>query len=160
MVYPTLSLRRVGMGVLVFGAVVMSWAVLRAEHGTAEFVALRESVALAGGGVVFVRNAEDCSATAGPVEYVAARLDSLGVDVRGVVLRRGPVDIAVQVASRAFPHEPLSPLATMPLVHLGYLQTPLAMVVDAAGVVVRVEPVATRSPAAVARSLASHLGRP
>ena len=88
MVYPTLSLRRVGMGVLVFGAVV------------------------------------------------------------------------IQVAARAFPHESLSPLATMPLVHLGYLQTPLAMVVDAAGVVVRVEPVATRSPAAVARSLASHLGRP
>ncbi len=88
--------------------------------------------------MVFVRNAEDCAVTAGPVEFVAARLMAKGVAVQGVVLRRGPVDAAVEIASRSFPHEPISPHATTPLVVLGHTRTPLALVVDPNGKVVKV----------------------
>lgn len=90
-------------------------------------------------GVIFVRNPEDCAATAGPVEFAAAALQEQGVVVQGVILKRGPVDVAVRMASKAFPHRSLSPWATSALVALGHDKTPLAMVVDPSGAVVKVE---------------------
>ena len=150
--------RTLAVGTIVVGGLLLSVAHVRAVAGTAEFSALRAAMASGGGGVVFVRNPEDCSATVGPVEFVAARLDSLGVEVRGVVLRRGRVREAVRLAGRAFPHGPISPLATTPLFRLGYRRTPLAMVVDAAGTVVKVEAFDGRPAAVILKSLTAQLG--
>lgn len=106
-----------------------------------------------GGGVVFVRNAEDCSATAGAVELAAAALQEQGMVVQGVILRRGPVDVAVQLAGEAFPHMTLSPGATAAMSALGHVQTPLALVINASGAVVKMEPTTGRGWEAIVRSL-------
>lgn len=115
-------------------------------------------MAASGGGVVFVRNAADCGALAGPVEFMAAHFLAKGVEVRGVVLRRGPVKAAVEVANRSFPNEAISAYATTPLVGLGHTQTPVALVVDAHGKVVKVETVHGRPIARVVKSLEESLG--
>ena len=46
--------------------------------------------------------------TAGPVEFTAAALQTRGVVVQCVILERGPVDVAVQLASEAFPAQDTS----------------------------------------------------
>lgn len=95
-------LRWGAIGTLVVGGGLLAVANVLATIGAGELQALREELASSGGGVVFVRNAEDCVATAGPVEFVAGRLMAGGFAVRGVVLRRGPVDSAVEIESRSF----------------------------------------------------------
>lgn len=143
-------LRLLAVGTLVVGSGLLLAAEVREAAGLAE---LRESMADRGGGVLFIRNAEDCSATAGPVELAAAALEGQGVVVQGVVLKRGPVDAAVQLASEAFPHSTLSLGATLPLAALGHVRTPLAVVVDASGAVVKVEALAGRAVEAIIKSL-------
>lgn len=125
---------------------------IRWRAGLVEFAELRASMA-GSGGVIFVRNPEDCAATAGPVEFTAAALQARGVVVQGVILERGPVDVAVQLASEAFPHTTLSLRAASTLAALGHSRTPLAVIVDSSGAVVKVEALAGRSWQAVLGSL-------
>lgn len=63
------------------------------------------------------------------------------------------MDAAVQLASEAFPHSTLSLGATLPLAALGHVRTPLAVVVDASGAVVKVEALAGRAVEAIIKSL-------
>lgn len=140
----------IGVGALVLDDV-------RVARGEGEMRALRDAVGAKGGGVIFVRNAEDCGATAGPVDHMAASLARSGLAVRGVVLRRGPVEGAVERASRSFPHMAVSPWATTPLVVLGYDRTPFALAVDRGGRIVSVEDLAGRSVTRVVESLKASL---
>lgn len=132
-------LRLLATGTLVLGGGLLLVAQVREAAGRAELAELRMSMAASGGGVVFVRNAEDCAEAAGPVEFAAAALQEQGIVVQGVVLERGPVDVAVRLASESFPYGTLSPRATLSLAVLGHAQTPLALVVDPSGAVVKVE---------------------
>lgn len=147
-------LRVLAGGVWVLGCGLLLVADARESAGLAELAELRASM-VGGGGVVFVRNAEDCGATAGPVEVAAAALLERGVVVQGVILKRGPVEAAVQRASAAFPHRTLSIEATTALTALGHVHTPLAMVVDPSGTIVKVEALAGRSASAILESLAA-----
>lgn len=146
------ALRLLAAGAWILGGGLLLVAEIREAAGLAEFAELRASMA-GRGGVVFVRNAEDCAATAGPVEFVAAALQERGVVVQGVILKRGPVDVAVRLASEAFPHRTLSLAATSALAALGFGQTPLAIVVGPSGAVLKVEALADRPWEAVLESL-------
>lgn len=138
---------------MVLGGGLLLAAEVREAASLVELAELRGSMAGRGGGVVFVRNAEDCSATAGAVELAAAALQKQGMVVQGVILRRGPVDVAVQLAGEAFPHRTLSPGATAAMSALGHVQTPLALVINASGAVVKMEPTTGREWEAIVRSL-------
>lgn len=109
--------------------------------------------------MIFVRNAEDCGSVGSPVEFVAAHFIDKGVEVQGVVLRRGSVDAAVELASRAFPHTAISPHSSMPFVLLGHSRTPIALVVDPVGRIVKVETVAGQSIGRVVQALEESLAR-
>lgn len=146
------AMRLLAVGLWVIGGSLLLAAEVREARGLAELRELRASMA-GRGGVVFVRNAEDCAATAGPVELAAAALQERGVAVQGVILKRGPVDVAVQLASEAFPHRTLSLEAGSAMAALGLGQTPLAIVVGPSGAVVKVETLAGRSSSAILESL-------
>lgn len=87
------------------------------------------------------------------MEFTAAALQARGVVVQGVILERGPVNVAVQLASEAFPAQDTSRRAASTLAALGHSRTPLAMIVDPSGAVVKVEALAGRSWQAILGSL-------
>lgn len=146
------AMRLLAAGSWILGGGLLLVAEVREARGLAELQELRASMA-GRGGVVFVRNAEDCAATAGPVELAATALQERGVVVQGVILKRGPVDVAVRLASEAFPHRTLSMEAASAMAALGLGPTPLAMVVGPSGAVVKVEALAGRSSSAILESL-------
>lgn len=145
-------LRLLAVSTLVLGGILLVGREIRERSGLAEFAELRGSLA-GRGGVVFVRYAEDCAATAGAVEYAAAALQEQGVVVQGVILERGPVEVAVRIASEAFPHRSMSLRAAAALGALGSFQTPFAMVIDTSGTIVRLEEFDHRPLGAILRSL-------
>ena len=130
--------------ILVSGSVLLAGATVLDLRAVADLAALRHGLASEGGGVLIVRNAEDCLATTGVVESLAAELDARGIAVRGAILKRGGeiARRALSVASQAFPHGLVSPRATIPLREMGYAHTPIALFVDGEGVAVATVPVA------------------
>lgn len=141
------------MAVLALSSLTLSGARVKAEHGARDLAEARMRVAAEGGGVLFVRHPEDCSATDPSVVAVAGQLEARGITVRGVIIRRGPVQTAMEVARRRFPHALISPYATTSLIQLGHTRTPLALAINEAASVTAIEPVDRRPAQVIAAAL-------
>ena len=150
-------LRPLALAVLALGSVLLAAGHILNERGARELAELRARLASSGGGVVLVRNAHDCSATAGPVEHLAKSLREKGSSVHGLVIRGTGIREALEVANRSFPHDAISPRATTALYQLGHISTPMALVMDRFGRVMTIEPVDGRPVAAIAKALVSRM---
>lgn len=151
------SIRTLALVLLALGSSLLTTAHVLGKKGVREIGELRETVARSGGGVVFIRNPEDCSALAGPVEQLALRLRDAGTSVYGRVIRGTGIRDALEIANRAFPHEAISPRATGALHQMGHVSTPMALVIDRFGKVTTIKTVDGRSVASMARALISRI---
>ncbi len=145
--------RPLALIVLSLGSMFLVVGHVLSEIGVKELAALREEVALSGGGFVLIRNPHDCSALAGPVEQLAARLQDQGAAVHGRVIRGAGIREALEVANRTFPHAEISPRATTALYALGHTNTPMGVGIDQFGKVRAVEAVDGRPIGVIPRSL-------
>jgi len=142
---------------LALGSTLLAISHVLNEAGVKELAALRDEVASSGGGVVLIRNPHDCSALAGPVEQLAARLQDQGAAVHGRVIRGAGIREALEIANRAFPHAEMSPRATTALLALGHVNTPMAVGINQLGQVTTVELVDGRPVSIIARSLIARM---
>lgn len=150
-------MRLLALATLALGSVLLATGHTLNERGARELADLRGRLASSGGGVVLVRNPSDCSALAGPVEHLATWLREKGGSVHGLVIRGNGAREALEIANRSFPHDAISPRATMALYQLGHVTTPMALVIDRTGKVMTIEPVDGRPVAAIANALTSRM---
>lgn len=118
---------------LTVGGALLATADVLTGRGLGEFAGLRRTLAEQGGGVVFIRNPADCISSSSPIDAVARQLHGLGIVVRGAVIRGSSHAEAISIANQVFPHQSLSPHAAAVFTHLGYRNTPLAVVVTPSG---------------------------